>query len=81
MPVSNTQIYVQAGAFSRYDNANKVLHRLRNNVGKPKMTSVIRNGVELFRVRMGPIASVDHADAVLKKVISVGYPDARIVVE
>ncbi len=75
-----TDIFIQAGAFSQFDNANRVKARL-NSVGKVQVSSVLVNGRDLFRVRVGPMASVETADRVLEQVIGAGYPDARIIVD
>jgi rare lipoprotein A len=75
-----TQIYIQAGAFSRYDNANRVSSAL-SGVGPAAISQVKAKGGSFFRVRLGPLASVSDADALLEKVIASGYPDARVVVD
>jgi len=80
LPVKPTQLYIQAGAFSRYDNANRTSAAL-SPLGKAIITQVKTQGGQVFRVRMGPIARVDDADALLEKVIGSGYPDARLVVD
>jgi rare lipoprotein A len=78
--VPATQIFVQAGAFSRFDNANKVRARL-SGVGPVKISSVLIGGRDLFRVRVGPLKSVKVADSMLEAVSHAGYPGARIIVE
>ena len=35
---------------------------------------------QLHRVRVGPVANVEQADALLERVVSSGYPDAHIIV-
>ena len=80
VPVGPTRVFVQAGAFAQFDNANRVRARLAN-LGPVKVTSVLVNGRDLFRVRAGPLASVTDADRILKWVIDAGYPDARIIVD
>jgi rare lipoprotein A len=80
VPVRPTRVFVQAGAFAQFDNANRVRARLAN-LGPVKVTSVLVNGRDLFRVRAGPLASVTDADRILKWVIDAGYPDARIIVD
>ena len=79
-PVSQTKMFVQAGAFTRYDNANRVATRLYGfkNV---KISSYRANGREFFRVRAGPINTVGEADSILNYVIKAGYTNARIVVD
>ena len=80
VPVGQTRVFVQAGAFAQFDNANRVRARL-STLGPVKVTSVLVNGRDLFRVRAGPLASVTDADRILKWVIDAGYSDARIVVD
>lgn len=75
-----TQIYIQAGAFSRFDNANRVNAALKG-VGSPTISQVQTPKGSMFRVRLGPLPSVADADALLEKVIASGYPDARVVVD
>lgn len=75
-----TQIYIQAGAFSRFDNANRVNAALKG-VGSPTISQVQTAKGSMFRVRLGPLPTVADADALLEKVIASGYPDARVVVD
>lgn len=75
-----TRIYIQAGAFGQFDNANRVRARL-TNLGPAKISSVLVNGRDLFRVRVGPLANVAEADHLLDSVIRSGYPDARVVLD
>ncbi len=78
--VPATNIFVQAGAFSQYENANKVRARL-SAVGPVKISSVLIGGRDLFRVRVGPLTSVGAADKMLEQIARAGYPGARIIVE
>ncbi len=80
VPVGPSTVYVQAGAFSMFDNANRVRARL-SSVGTVEVSPVLINGLNMFRVRMGPVRSVADADNILNQVIDAGYPGARIVVE
>ena len=79
-PTGPTRIYVQAGAFSYFDNANRVRARL-SSLGQVKVSSALVDGRDLFRVRVGPFDSVDHADRVLEQLIGAGFPNSRIVVD
>ena len=78
--ISTSDIFVQAGAFGEYANANRVQARLAS-VGSVKISSVLINGRDLYRVRVGPLASVADADRILKTVARVGFTSARIIVE
>lgn len=78
--VKPTQVYIQAGAFQKYDNANRVVGTLRP-IRSAVIMPITVNGGEVFRVRMGPISTVEEADRLLDRVISAGYPEARVVVD
>jgi rare lipoprotein A len=78
--VRPSQIFVQAGAFSRADNATRLKTRL-DGYGSVRITGVQMNGVDLYRVRLGPLANVDEADQMLARVVAAGANEARIVVE
>lgn len=74
-------IYVQAGAFARYDNANRMRARL-SVLGPPvRITQIYVTNQPLFRVRIGPLASVVDADRTLERVIRAGIEEAQIVVD
>lgn len=79
-PAESTVLYVQAGAFSHFDNANRVKAML-HGIGPVKISTILVAGRDLFRVRVGPIAGVAEADRILEGVISSGYPDAQIIVD
>ncbi len=78
--VSASNIFVQAGAFGEYANANRVQARLAS-VGSVKISSVLINGRDLYRVWVGPLASVADADRILETVARAGFSSARIIVE
>lgn len=80
VPVKPTALYVQAGAFLQYDNANRLSARLSPLA--PSAVSRFRiNGQEFFRVRLGPLQDEAAADALLERLIAQGHTDARIVVD
>lgn len=79
-PVTKTNIFIQAGAFSQFVNAVKVRARL-SPLGTVRITSVLVNGKDLFRVRVGPMSSVAGADLMLERVIGSGYSNARIIID
>ena len=81
VPVGGTnRMYVQAGAYVDYANASKVRARL-SQYG-PAWLSETRVGRQKFyRVRIGPMQTLDRADGVLDQLISSGFPRARIVVD
>jgi rare lipoprotein A len=78
-PVQPTNLFIQAGAFSNYDNAHRMSVRL-SRYGRAKVTTVNSAGQQLYRVRLGPLPSVKDADSLLAEVTPV-VPEARIVVD
>lgn len=79
-PVRPTNIYIQAGAFTRQSNAQNLTSKL-SAFGPVRMTPVQVGNQLFYRVRVGPLANVDQADQVLQKVIHSGQTEARIVVD
>lgn len=80
VPVGPTGIFVQAGAFSRYDNALRLSARL-SGVGKAAIQQTSVKGQTVYRVRLGPVANVEEADRLLDAVIATGHQDAKVVVD
>jgi peptidoglycan lytic transglycosylase len=77
---SSGRIFVQAGAFSVRENAQRLQLRIAP-LGAVQVTAASVNGTELYRVRLGPLPNVEQADRMLTRVVGSGYPEARIVVD
>lgn len=75
-----THLYVQAGAFSNRDNADRLKARLSAAHGI-FISAIDRGGQRLYRVRIGPFDDVSKADAALAGVTRLGGTDAKIVVD
>jgi rare lipoprotein A len=79
-PVRDTNIFVQAGSFLHMTNASRLSARL--GVLGPSEVSPAQVGRRMFyRVRLGPVDSVDEADRLLNVLLSNGISDARVVVD
>lgn len=76
----NLKIYIQAGAFIRFENANK-LKAILSTIGEVEIQQVQITGRPLFRVRLGPIQSLEEAEGILAAVINAGYSESRLIVE
>lgn len=79
-PVQQTEIFIQAGAFIDFNNANKLSAKL-STLGPSKVSQVLVNGQDFYRVRIGPVYDVENADQLLANVINAGHTNARIVIE
>lgn len=75
-----THLYVQAGAFSSYQNASRLKDRLAD-AADFSIASVDRDGQKLYRVRLGPYDDLEAANAALANLQSLGNNDAAIVVD
>jgi len=71
--------FVQIGVYSDADNAFVVSNAL-TGVGEVQVHRVTNDDGALYRVRLGPYASEDAAEVVLRDVAMRGYPEAVIVV-
>ncbi len=75
-----SNIFVQAGAFSDQANATRLSQNLAT-YGNAQVQPTTVAGKSFYRVRLGPFASVEAADAALAQVTAVAAPQARIIVE
>ena len=79
-PVIESNIFIQAGAFGDFSNAL----RMRDRIGSFGATNISRArvaGGPIYRVRVGPVASVRDADILIGQMIRAGVGDATLVVE
>jgi rare lipoprotein A len=75
-------LYIQAGAFGSEENASRLLERLRTQgVQKGFVREDNVNGRTLYRVRIGPIPSVNEFDRVLARLRALGLADAQLAAE
>ena len=75
-------IYLQVGAFSDAENAQRVAQRLRQSNFAPVQISTVEvNGRQVRRVRVGPLSDVDRADQVSEKIEDMGLPRPQVAVD
>ena len=81
LPVTGkTRIFVQAGAFTVPENAERLQQSL-TRYGSAAISTMVVNGTKFYRVRLGPVTDVARADALLSKVKQAGVTGARTVVD
>lgn len=81
MPIlDNPKMYIQAGAFVRFENANR-LKAILSPMGPVEISQVRVTGRPLFRVRLGPIKTVGGADSMLAAMVKAGYPNSRLIID
>ena len=78
--VRPNNIYIQAGAFLRRDSATRMSLKL-SRLARSQVTPAQVGQQHYFRVRLGPLASVEQADRLLDTLFAEGHTEARVVVE
>jgi rare lipoprotein A len=76
----SSRIFIQAGAFAVPENAQRARSRF-SALANVEVANIAAHGSPLYRVRLGPVATAEEADRLLSRLVSSGYPDARIVKE
>ena len=79
-PLGSSRIFIQAGAFAVPENVQRARTRF-SALANVEVTNISVHGNPLYRVRLGPVASVEEADRLLSRLVGGGYPDAHIVKE
>jgi rare lipoprotein A len=73
------RLMVRLDTFEDFQYAN--VQRARMSGAGAQIVSMFDRRTHLFRVEIGPLPDVAHADAVLDQALAAGIPDARIVVD
>lgn len=73
-------IYVQAGAFSQAENAERLRAQLAG-LGSTHIMQTSVSGRDFYRVRVGPMANLDAADDVRARIAAAGHGEARVITE
>ena len=80
LPTSGkTRLFVQAGAYVRRDLARQTKKELAP-IGPTQIVETTIGERLYYRVRLGPMSTVNDGDRILDAVVRTGYPDARLVV-
>lgn len=70
--------YIQVGSFSKSENASKTAYRLLS-FGDTKIIPVELDGVQYYRVQVGPTDNMADAKNIMDKLLNIGYKDALVV--
>ncbi|MCP5433562.1 MAG: septal ring lytic transglycosylase RlpA family protein [Alphaproteobacteria bacterium] len=82
--VAERPLFIQAGTFSDPSNAFRVkgaLEASRPSQAAVTVSTILREGRALYRVRIGPMLSADEADRTLRQVVALGHTGAMIVLD
>ena len=76
--LSNKQLAIQVGAFTDHRNAKSLTQKLSDFQAYIERTFV--NNKYLYRVRIGPIESLNLAENIKKKLFELGYTASHLIV-
>lgn len=77
----NFKLFIQVGAFSRQVNANNLKKRLSRMFKQQQIHSDYLSEKNIFRVRIGPLASIAIADKLSVYLNKKGIPATKIVID
>ncbi|MGD8998867.1 MAG: septal ring lytic transglycosylase RlpA family protein [Granulosicoccaceae bacterium] len=81
-PSAALSLFLQVGAFASRTNAEQLLGRLLEAaVGNVRISQLSNAEQTLYRVRIGPIASVEEADRLAESLDKIGINTGRIVID
>ncbi|MDR3326137.1 MAG: septal ring lytic transglycosylase RlpA family protein [Rhodospirillaceae bacterium] len=76
--IKSNQIFIQIATLKDLNNANKVNASL-SLIGKTKIIRISTKSGNMFRVHIGPLFNLNIAYTTLKKIITLGYSDAKLI--
>lgn len=75
-------LYLQVGAFSTASTAEQLKLKLQQQIGDAILISPLtKPGGTLYRVRVGPLASVEYGDSLASRLLDLGFGNTHIVVK
>jgi rare lipoprotein A len=82
-PVSSkANMYLQVGAFRSSVSADKLKKDIQHQIGDAVLIMPLdKPEGPIYRVRIGPLVSVEYADKLAGDLVSLGFNDAHIVIE
>ena len=76
------QAFIQLGAYSNQDTAYRLQQRLQSDgYTDVAVNRIVQRGLNLYRVRLGPLEKAGDVDFMLADLHHAGYNDAHIIIE
>ena len=77
-----SSLFLQVGAFSNRDNAQRLGSKLQNaKIGDIHIMEASNATGPIYRVRIGPLDSVDEADRLSSTLVSKGYTSTQVIID
>ncbi len=81
-PNQNPNLFVQVGAFSNRDNADRLRWRLQNSLNRSvRIQQTGEHGPVMYRVQVGPVFNVEQADSLAFRLADLGIHKIQMVIE
>jgi rare lipoprotein A len=78
----SASLFLQVGAFRNRDNAKRLSNKLQNaKIGDIHIMEASNASGPIYRVRIGPLDSVDEADRLSSNLESQGYTSTQVVID
>ncbi|MCW8944918.1 MAG: septal ring lytic transglycosylase RlpA family protein [Sedimenticola sp.] len=75
-------LFIQVGAFSSRQNANQLRRKLTQSLGeKVRIQEIGTQGQTIFRVQVGPLASVEQVDNLSLNLPKLGIVETHIIID
>lgn len=79
---AEAQAFIQLGAYSNQDTAYRLQQRLQSDgYSDVAVNRIVQRGLNLYRVRLGPLEKAGDVDFLLADLHHAGYNDAHIIIE
>ena len=81
-PAQEPELYLQVGAFTSESNAQRLSKRLQEmQLTAVSVTPAYRDKQRIFRVRIGPVESVEQADHLREVLLQRGMEHPHVVID
>ncbi len=75
-------LFLQIGAFSTLSRAEQIKQQVQQQIQeRVHISSVERAQTPLYRVRIGPLESVEYGDKIANQLMGLGFSDTRLIKE
>ncbi len=79
---NHSRVFVQLGAFAERSNAQRIVQRIAQaGLGHASIVTTRIDSREIHRVRIGPLESVDAADALVIRLEKLGFGMPRVAID
>lgn len=80
--LASVALFLQVGAFSTLSKAEQIKQRIQQQISeRVQIKSFNGQGVPLYRVRVGPLASAEAGQRITQRLLSMGYRDTQLITE